>query len=136
MRVYFEQNMLLTVGYSVACGRGSSGSDNAHRIEHCRWNWLAEKGALYRGTLQATGRTTRILYRPKRVCADACYANSENQLASGSQKEQSFFSERSCDISVVSHQLGSPQLVAKTYTQTLPACGSLPSLAGEFMGKR
>jgi hypothetical protein len=30
----------------------------------------------------------------------------------------------------------SPRLVAKTYTQTLPACGSLPSLAGEFMAKR
>jgi hypothetical protein len=30
----------------------------------------------------------------------------------------------------------SPRLLAKTYTQTLPACGSLPSLAGEFMGKR
>jgi hypothetical protein len=82
-------------------------------IDACRWirTWPAGKGALYRETLQATGRTTRILNRPKRVCADSCHANSDNQLASGSQKERSFFSERKSDISSVSHQRGSPQIV-------------------------
>jgi hypothetical protein len=35
----------------------------------------AAKGALYRETLQATAKTTRILNRPKRVCADAVQAN-------------------------------------------------------------
>ena len=37
----------------------------------------------------------------------------ENLLASGSQKKQSFFSERNCDISVLSHQRGSPQIVTR-----------------------
>src|SRR6202165_1130903 len=32
---------------------------------------MAAKGALYRETLQATGMTTRIFHRHKRVCADA-----------------------------------------------------------------
>ena len=41
----------------------------------------------------------------------------ENSLASGSQKEQSSFSEWNCDISILSHQRGSPQ--------TAPILGSL-----------
>jgi hypothetical protein len=36
----------------------------------------AAKGALYRETLQATGRTTRIFNRPRRICADSASANS------------------------------------------------------------
>jgi hypothetical protein len=71
--------------------------------------WLTGKGALYRETLQATGRTTRVLNRPKRACSDSRHANSENQLASSSQKERSFFSKRMCDIFAVSHEWGSPQ---------------------------
>ena len=39
-------------------------------------SWLRSKSARYRETLQATGRTTRIFNRPKRVCADALEANS------------------------------------------------------------
>ena len=35
------------------------------------WSEPWSKDALYRETLQATGRTTRILNRPKRVCIDA-----------------------------------------------------------------
>jgi hypothetical protein len=79
---------------------------------HCRFGtWLARKGALYRETLQATGRTTRDLNRPKRGCTDSRHANSGNQLASSSQKERSFFSERMCEISAVSHEWGSPDTV-------------------------
>src|SRR6516162_9393473 len=65
-------------------------------VDTRRWlgSWLAGKRALYGGTLQATGRTTRILNRPRKVCADPRHANSENQLASSSQKERLFFSER------------------------------------------
>jgi len=37
----------------------------------------AAKGALYRETLQATGRTTRVLNRHKRVCADSVTTNSD-----------------------------------------------------------
>jgi hypothetical protein len=37
---------------------------------------VAAKGALYRETLQATARTTRILNRHKRVCADSAQTNS------------------------------------------------------------
>jgi len=61
----------------------------------------------------ATGRTTRVLNRPKRACSDSRHANSENQLASSSQKERSFFSKRMCDIFAVSHEWGSPQLVTQ-----------------------
>jgi hypothetical protein len=109
------------------------------RADLSRWNWLAGKGALYRETLQATGRTTRILNRPKRVYADACHANSENQLASGSQKEPSFFSERNCDISVLSHQRGSPQVM--TIFGSEPGLwgsryGSLQPLKGDEAGSR
>ena len=35
-----------------------------------RQSELPAKDALYRETLQTTGRTTRILHRPKRVCID------------------------------------------------------------------
>jgi hypothetical protein len=82
--------------------------------------WLAGKGALCRETLQATGRITRILNRPKRACTDSHHANSENQLESSSQKEPSFFSERMCDISAVSHEWGSPHPEAKVGKIILP----------------
>jgi hypothetical protein len=55
------------------------------------------------------------LNRLKSVCADPSHANSENQLASSSQKERLFFSERKCDNSVVSQQWGSPQFLARSY---------------------
>jgi hypothetical protein len=67
---------------------------------------------------QASGRITGILIRPVRDSADA-HTDSENQLASGSQKERSFFSERACDISALSHEWGSPQTMPLTGIRTI-----------------
>ena len=44
------------------------------------------KGALYRETLQTTGRTTRVLHRPKRVCVDHQSVNPVTRAGSRRQR--------------------------------------------------
>jgi hypothetical protein len=106
-----DQKQIVGHSRELASNR-SQGNPQSAIDGWCRFgNWLASKGALYREALQATGRTTRDLNRPKRACTDSRHTNSGNQLASSSQKERSFFSERMCNISAVSHEWGSPQCV-------------------------
>jgi hypothetical protein len=64
----------------------------------------AGKDAVYQETLQ----------RDRKEYPDF-ESHRKNLLASDSQKKQSFSSERNCGISVLSHQRGSPQLLAISY---------------------
>jgi hypothetical protein len=104
-----DQKQIVRHSRELASDRSPRNPQSAVDARCCFVTWLMGKGALYREALQATGRTTRVLNRPKRACTDSRHANSENQLASSCQKERLFFSERMCEISVVSHEWGSPQ---------------------------
>ena len=75
------------------------------------WSWRSGQGALCRKSLQAT--------RKKYPDFES---HRENLLASDSPKEQSFFSERNCDISVLSHQRGSPQTLTNARIITIFTC--------------
>ena len=107
-----DQKQIVRHGRELAADRTQRNPESA--IDARGWfvTWLARKGVLCRKTLQATGSTTRISNCPTRAWTDSHPANSENQLESSSQKETSFFSERTCIISAVSHGWGSPQVVS------------------------